>query len=102
MQIVHSNERGSSSIDHIGSAHTDAELAALKAGAARRLQRAQFELGLDLDVISIPTARGTGTAEQPWEVTAQRSSYLLDAIDTAYKAIGWNTATGEVALPSLS
>ncbi|WP_312898982.1 IS1634 family transposase [Corynebacterium variabile] len=92
VQIVHSNRRGSRSIDHIGSAHTDAELAALKAEAARRLQGDQLALGLDLDVSDIPTARGTGTVDQPWEVTAQRSGYLLDAIDTAYKAIGLDTA----------
>lgn len=38
VQIVHSNKRGSRNIGHIGSAHTDAELAALKAEAAQRLQ----------------------------------------------------------------
>ena len=36
VQIVHSNRRGSRQIEHIGSAHTDAELAALKAAAADR------------------------------------------------------------------
>ncbi len=94
MQIIHSYAGGTTAMEHIGSAHTDAELAALKAEAARRLQGDQLELGLDLDVTDIPTARGTGTEEQPWEVTAQRSGYLLDAIDTAYKAIGLDVAAG--------
>lgn len=79
-------------MEDLGSAHTDAELAALKAEAARRLQGNQLELGLDLDVTDIPAVRGTGTEEQPWEVTAQRSGYLLDAIDTAYRAIGLDVA----------
>lgn len=65
VQIVHSNKRGSRNIDHIGSTHSDVELAALKAEAARRLQGDQLELGLDLDVTDIPTVRGTGTEEQP-------------------------------------
>ena len=94
VQIIYSYAGGATSMEHIGSAHTDAELAALKAEATRRLQGDQLELGLDLDVTDIPTVRGTGTEEQPWEVTAQRSGYLLDAIDTAYKAIGLDVAAG--------
>ncbi|MGP4998940.1 IS1634 family transposase, partial [Corynebacterium variabile] len=92
VQIIYSYAGGATSMEHLGSAHTDAELAALKAEAARRLQGNQLELGLDLDVTDIPAVRGTGTEEQPWEVTAQRSGYLLDAIDTAYRAIGLDVA----------
>ena len=92
VQIIYSYAGGATSMEHLGSAHTDAELAALKAEAARRLQGNQLELGLDLDVTDIPAVRGTGTEEQPWEVTAQRSGYLLDAIDTAYRASGLDVA----------
>lgn len=92
VQIIYSYAGGATSMEHLGSAHTDAELAALKAEAARRLQGNQLELGLDLDVTDIPAVRGTGTEEQPWEVTAQRSGYLLDSIDTAYRAIGLDVA----------
>lgn len=81
VQIIYSYAGGATSREHLGSAHTDAELAALKAEAARRLQGNQLELGLDLGVTDIPAVRGTGTEEQPWEVTAQCSGYLLDAID---------------------
>lgn len=94
VQIVQSNKRGSRNIDHIGSAQSDAELAALKADAARRLQGDQLELGLDCDFTDTPAVRGTGTEEQPWEVTAQRFGYLLGAIGTAYKAIGLDAAVG--------
>ena len=37
VQIVWSSRRGSRSIEHLGSAHDEAELAALKAAAAERL-----------------------------------------------------------------
>lgn len=91
VQIIHSYAGGTTSMEHVGSAHTDAELAALKAEAQRRIQGDQLDLGLDLGTTAQPTP-ATGTVEQPFEVTAQRSGYLLDAIDTAYRAIGLDTA----------
>lgn len=93
VQIVYSHRGGSRNIDHVGSAHNDAEVAALKAEAQRRIQDDQLDLALDLDPgpgADLP--RATGTAEQPFEVTSQRSGYLLDAIDTAYRAIGLDIA----------
>ncbi|MGV0870554.1 IS1634 family transposase, partial [Corynebacterium kalidii] len=94
VQIVYSNKQGSRTIDHIGSAHTDAELAALKAEAQRRMQGDQLDLGLDLGDFTPPPV-ATGTADQPWEVTAQRSGYLLDAIATAYRAVGLDRAADD-------
>ncbi|AEK36328.1 transposase for insertion sequence element [Corynebacterium variabile DSM 44702] len=93
VQIIHSYAGGTTSMEHIGSAHTDAELAALKAEAARRIQGDQLDLGLDLgtDVVVSPST-ATGTVDRPFEVTAQRSGYLLDAIDTAYRAINLDVA----------
>jgi hypothetical protein len=46
VQIVWSYHRGSRDIEHIGSAHDDAELAVLKAAAGQRLAAAQGELSL--------------------------------------------------------
>ena len=46
VQIVWSSRRGSRSIEHLGSAHDEAELAALKAAAAQRLAADQAELHL--------------------------------------------------------
>jgi hypothetical protein len=37
VQIVHSSRRGSRDIEHIGSAHDEAQLAALRAVARQRL-----------------------------------------------------------------
>ena len=48
VQIVWSWRKGSRSIEHIGSAHDDVELAALKAAAAERLAAGQTELDLGL------------------------------------------------------
>jgi hypothetical protein len=46
VQIVHSSHRRSRDIEHIGSAHDDAELELLKAVARQRLPAGQGELGL--------------------------------------------------------
>ena len=44
VQIVHSNRRGSREIEHIGSAHTPAEVEVLKAVARQRLHADQDTL----------------------------------------------------------
>jgi hypothetical protein len=49
VQIVWSFRRGSRKIEHIGPAHDDAELEALKAAARQRLAAGQLELGFDMD-----------------------------------------------------
>jgi hypothetical protein len=45
VQVVWSSRRGSRSIQHIGSAHDEAELEALKAAARQRMAAGQLELG---------------------------------------------------------
>ena len=49
VQIVYSSRRGSRDIEHIGSAHDDAELELLTAAARQRLAAGQGELDLGLD-----------------------------------------------------
>jgi len=49
VQIVYSSRRGSRDIEHIGSAHDDAESEVLKAAARQRLAAGQGELDLDPD-----------------------------------------------------
>ena len=49
VQIVHSSRRGSRDIEHIGSAHDDAELEVLKAVARQRLAAGQGQLDLGLE-----------------------------------------------------
>nr|WP_328829992.1 IS1634 family transposase [Nocardioides acrostichi] len=91
VQIVHSNRRGSRSIDHIGSAHNDAEVAALKVAAARRLAGGQGELDLGID---LPQDAASGSAEDPLPISATRFAHLWDALSRAYDALGFGEAAG--------
>ncbi|CAM2750809.1 IS1634 family transposase [Actinomyces slackii] len=83
VQIVYSSRRGSRSIEHIGSAHDDAQLEALKAVAAQRLSAGQ--LSLDLAGVSGLEPR-TGAAVVP--ITSSRMGVLLEALDAAWRAVG--------------
>jgi hypothetical protein len=49
VKIVHSSRRGSRDIEHVGSAHGDAELEVQKAVARQRLAAGQGELDLGPD-----------------------------------------------------
>ena len=64
VQIVYSYHRGSRQIEHIGSAHDDAELELLKAVARQRLAAGQGELDLGLD---------TAAAGGPLPIMASRA-----------------------------
>ena len=83
VQIVHSSHRGSRDIEHIGSAHDDAELELLKTAARKRLAAGQGELDLGLD------AAAPGG---PLPITASRMGCLLDALTRAYDVLGFGTA----------
>ena len=85
VQIVSSYQRGSRKIEHIGSAHDDAELEALKAAARQRLAAGQQELDLGLG--------GPGPSG-PLEIASSRMGHLLDALSRAYDALGFPQATG--------
>ena len=85
VQIVWSSRRGSRNIEHIGSAHDDAELEALKAAARQRLAAGQLELDLG--------TAGPGPAG-PLEIASSRMGHLLDALSRAYDALGFPQATG--------
>jgi len=68
VRIVYSSHGGSLELEHIGSAHDDAALEALKAVARQRLARGQGELDLGLD--DAPPAGG------PLPITSTRSAAL--------------------------
>jgi hypothetical protein len=85
VQIVWSSRRGSRNIEHIGSAHDDAELEALKAAARQRLAAGQVELDLGLG--------GLGPSG-PLEIASSRMAHLRDALCQAYDALGFPQATG--------
>lgn len=72
VKIVHSTRRGSRDIEHIGSAHDDAELELLQAVARQRLAAGQGEL--DLGLQPPPAAGG------PLPITSSRMGHLWDAL----------------------
>ena len=80
MQIVHSSRRGLRDIEHLGSAHDEAGLAALKAAARQRIVAGQSELDLGLDA----TARSG-----PLEIVASRMAHLWEALCRAYDRLGF-------------
>ena len=86
VQIVHSSRRGSRDIEHLGSAHNEAELEALKAAAARRLTRGQDELGLGLDAVA---------SAGPLEIVSSRMGHLWDALCPAYDTLGFDAAAND-------
>jgi len=69
----------------IGSAHDDAELAALKAVARQRLAAGQGELELGLD--DSPEVGG------PLEITGSRMGHLWDALARGYDDLGFGKAS---------
>ena len=85
VQIVRSSRRGSRRIEHIGSAHDEAELEALKTAARQRLAAGQDELDLGLG----SDVAGGG----PLPITASRMAHLWDALARAYGAVGFEAAT---------
>jgi hypothetical protein len=91
VQVVYSSRRGSRDIEHIGSAHDDAELALLKAAARQRLAAGQGELDLGREATE-PGRRGTGGGPLP--ITSSRMGHLLDALTHAYRVLGFEEAAG--------
>ena len=85
VQVVWSSRRGSRQIEHLGSAHGEAALEALKAAARQRIAAGQLELGLSLD--------GPGPAG-PLPITSSRMSCLVDSLDRAYRVLGFDDAAG--------
>jgi len=86
VQIVYSYHRGSRQIEHIGSAHDDAELELLKAVARQRLAAGQ-------GVLDLCPGFGGGNGG-PLPITAWRMGCLLDALSRAYEVLGLGRAAG--------
>jgi hypothetical protein len=80
-----SSYRGSRDIEHIGSAHDDAELEILKAVARQRLAAGQGELNLG------PGFGGQGPGG-PSPITSSRMEHLLDALGRGYDVLGFARA----------
>jgi hypothetical protein len=84
VQVVWSSRRGSREIEHIGSAHDEAELDALRAAAGQRIAAGQPELDLGLE------AGPSG----PLPITSSRMGHLLDALERGYRVLGLDGAAG--------
>jgi hypothetical protein len=92
VQVVWSSRRGSREIEHLGSAHDEAELEALKAAAQQRIAARQLELDLGLE----PASGG------PLPITSSRMGHLLDALEHGYRLLGLeDTACGDEMLRHL-
>src|SRR6185312_12501256 len=84
VQIVWSWRKGSRSIEHLGSAHDDVGLAALKAAAAERLAAGQTELDLGISGHLEP-----GTLP----LLSSHMTALWEALCAAYRVLGFESAT---------
>jgi hypothetical protein len=85
VQIVWSSRRGSRRIEHVGSAHDEAELAALKSVAAGRIAAGQAELDLGL---------AAAAENGPLEIVGSKAGHLWDALCRAYNCLGFDEAAG--------
>jgi Transposase DDE domain len=84
VQVVWSWRRGSRSIEHLGSAHDEVELAALMAAAAERLAAGQTELDLGISGHVEP-----GTLP----ILSSQMTALWQALCAAYRVLGLESAT---------
>jgi len=84
VQVVWSSRRGSRKIEHLGSAHDEAALEALKAAAQQRIAAGQPELSLGLE----PASGG------PLPITSSKMSHLVDSLERAYRMLGFEEAAG--------
>jgi Transposase DDE domain len=84
VQVVWSWRKGSRSIEHLGSAHDEVELAALKAAAAERLAGGQTELDLRISGHLEP-----GTLP----ILSSQMTTLWESLCAAYRALGFESVT---------
>nr|WP_256700328.1 IS1634 family transposase [Actinomyces naeslundii] len=95
---MHSSRKGARSIEHIGSAHDDAELAVLKEVARQRLNAGQ--LSFDLAGLNSENAAGSAPQEPAGAgcvvpITSNRMGVLLEALETDWKAVGLDGLNGD-------
>ena len=92
VQIVHGSRRGSRTIEHVGSAHDELELEALKAAARQRLAGGQAQLDLGLDpAATLAVAAGSSG---PLEIASSRMEHLWGGLSGVYDALGVARAAG--------
>jgi hypothetical protein len=82
VQIVHGNRRGSREIEHIGSAHSPAEVEVLRTVAQQRLHANQDSFDFDDGQLD--------AAEAP--IVASQARHLWETLTTAYRVLGLDRA----------
>ncbi|GED96690.1 hypothetical protein nbrc107697_07290 [Gordonia crocea] len=92
VQIVYSRRGGSRKIEHIGSAHDEAGVAALKAAAAERLAEGQGQLELGL------AAQAGGG---PLPITGTRMTVLWDSLDRVFTEVFGANINGDTVFRDL-
>jgi hypothetical protein len=87
VQIVHGSRRGARDIEHLGSAHDEQAIEALKAVARQRLAGGQgpLELGLDAETLA-------GLGAGPLPILSSRMAPLWEALCAAYDQLGFAKA----------
>jgi hypothetical protein len=87
VQIVHGSRRGARDIEHLGSAHDEQAIEALKAVARQRLAggQGQLELGLDAETLA-------GIGAGPLPILSSRMAPLWEALCAAYDQLGFEKA----------
>lgn len=83
VQIVWSSRHGSREIEHLGSAHNDAEVQALKSAAAHRLSQGRTHYP------------GVTPAAPSLQVVGSQAVHLWNALCRAYNDMGFDEATGD-------
>lgn len=85
VQIVYSKRGGKREMDHIGSAHTDAEYELLLAAARQKLVAGQqeFDLGLDTPKASVVP------------ITSSRMGVLWDLLTLAYSKLNFGVVASQ-------
>jgi hypothetical protein len=86
VQIARRANRRDVVVEHLGSAHTDAELAALMQIGRRKIEEGQGVLDLGLEPNQDPVAA---------EVQAQASRLLIDTVDAAWRTLGFDVIADE-------
>lgn len=94
VQIVYSNRRGARDIEHLGSAHTAAEVEALKAAGRQRMRAGQGELNLDLGAAARDAGAAGAAGGGPLPITAMRMGPLWQALERGYQVLGFPAAAG--------
>jgi hypothetical protein len=84
VQIVHGSRRGARDIEHLGSAHDEQAVEALKAVARQRMAGGQGQLGLGLDD-EVVSAIGPG----PLQIMSSRMAPLWEVLWAAYDQLGF-------------